>query len=70
MTSFENGEHPLDSYRRLLRAYRTQFPKFMDSLLDQESVPYIPTHATKKFNDLTDEDLKLMKIPGRYRYRF
>ena len=55
-------------HEQLLHGYRRQFPKFMESLADPDHIPYIPTHHTKRFEDLTDDDLKTMYIPGHYKY--
>ena len=59
------------SHDQLLQAYNRQFPKFMDSLLDRDVLPYLPTDEIakggKRFEDLTDDDLSAMYIPGRYK---
>ena len=53
---------------------RCQFPKFMDSLANQDTVPHIPADqiamSGKNFEDLTDDDLRNMYIPGSYRHIF
>jgi hypothetical protein len=60
------------SYEHSLQAYRRQFPKFMDSLAEPDVLPYISLHqiimSGKRFEDLTDDDLSAMYIPGRYKY--
>ena len=58
----------ISPHEQLLRSYKLQFPKFMDSLADPDVLPYIPTHPTKSLEDLTDDDLSAMYIPGRYKH--
>ena len=60
------------SYELKLQAYQRQFPKFMASLAEPDVLPHIPIDQIikmgKLFEDLTDDDLSAMYIPGRYKY--
>ena len=56
----------MNDNNEVLQQYREQYPVFMNTLVDQHTVPYIPTNPIKNPKDLTDADLTHMYIPGSF----